>query len=182
MKLRFLSVAAALFVSVLALRPAAETAIAKPEDVGLSSERLARITEMMKRHVAAGEISGGDTIIIAKDGKPMAKLGPVGGAQARPRELGQLSEHAKGIDWVQWWREWKSADKQIQAEFERAMGKPLWWLVNDRRGSADIDANSSRFDAHVINASDNIAQRNLGFELQQVRGARRSGKTEKGFG
>ena len=73
----------------------------------------------------------GDTIIIAKDGKPMAKLGPVGGAERRPRELGQLSEHAKGIDWVQWWREWKSADKQIQAEFERAMAKPI---VAARRG------------------------------------------------
>jgi len=67
----------------------------------------------------------GDTIIIAKDGKPMAKLGPVGGGETRPRELGQLSEHAKGIDWVQWWREWKAADKQIQAEFERAMAKPF---------------------------------------------------------
>src|SRR5258708_5505571 len=63
-KLRVLSAAAvALFVSVLVLRPAAETAIAKPEDVGLSSERLARITEMMKRHIAAGEISGGVTLV-----------------------------------------------------------------------------------------------------------------------
>jgi len=64
MKFRVLSAAAvALFVSVLALRPAAETAMAKPEDVGLSSERLARITEMMKRHIAAGEISGGVTLV-----------------------------------------------------------------------------------------------------------------------
>jgi len=39
-------------MSLLVLRVAAETTIAKPEDVGLSSERLARITEMMKRHVA----------------------------------------------------------------------------------------------------------------------------------
>jgi len=67
----------------------------------------------------------GDTIIIAKDGKPMAKLGPVAGAKRRPRELGQLSERAKEIDWVQWWREWKASDKQIQAEFERAISKPL---------------------------------------------------------
>jgi CubicO group peptidase (beta-lactamase class C family) len=55
--------AAAAFVSLLSLRPVAETAIAKPEDVGLSSERLARITEMMKRHIAAGEISGGVTLV-----------------------------------------------------------------------------------------------------------------------
>jgi len=68
-KLRFLPVAAAaLLVSALALRPAAETAMAKPEDVGLSSERLARITEMMKRHIAAGEISGGVTLV-ARHGK-----------------------------------------------------------------------------------------------------------------
>ena len=62
MKLRFMFAVAA-FVSLLALRPAADTAIAKPEDVGLSSERLARITEMMKRHIAAGEISGGVTLV-----------------------------------------------------------------------------------------------------------------------
>jgi len=63
-RLRVVSAAAvALFVSLLALRPAAETATAKPEDVGLSSERLGRITEMMKRHIAAGEISGGVTLV-----------------------------------------------------------------------------------------------------------------------
>jgi CubicO group peptidase (beta-lactamase class C family) len=62
MKLRFMFAVAA-FVSLLALRPTADTAVAKPEDVGLSSERLARITEMMKRHIAAGEISGGVTLV-----------------------------------------------------------------------------------------------------------------------
>jgi CubicO group peptidase (beta-lactamase class C family) len=68
MRFRVLIAAAALFVSVLALRPSAETAMAKPEDVGLSSERLARITEMMKRHIASGEISGGVTLV-ARHGK-----------------------------------------------------------------------------------------------------------------
>jgi len=62
MKLR-LTFAVAALLAVLATRPAAETSIAKPEDVGLSSERLARITEMMKRHIAAGEISGGVTLV-----------------------------------------------------------------------------------------------------------------------
>jgi CubicO group peptidase (beta-lactamase class C family) len=62
MKLR-LTFAVAALLAVLAIRPAAETSIAKPEDVGLSSERLARITEMMKRHIAAGEISGGVTLV-----------------------------------------------------------------------------------------------------------------------
>jgi CubicO group peptidase (beta-lactamase class C family) len=63
-----LSVAAALLISVLALRPVAQSAMARPEDVGLSSERLARITEMMKRHIAAGEVSGGVTLV-ARHGK-----------------------------------------------------------------------------------------------------------------
>ncbi len=62
-KLRLMCVAALFVVSLLALRPAAETTMAKPEDVGLSSERLSRITEMMKRHAAAGEISGGVTLV-----------------------------------------------------------------------------------------------------------------------
>src|SRR5438128_8732573 len=68
MKLRVVSAAAALFVSVLAIRPIAQTSIVRPEEVGLSSERLARITEMMKRHIAAGEISGGVTLV-ARHGK-----------------------------------------------------------------------------------------------------------------
>ncbi len=67
----------------------------------------------------------GDTIIIAKDGKPMAKLGPVMIEEKRPRELGQLSQQAKGVDWVQWWRDWKAADKEIEAEFEEASAKPF---------------------------------------------------------
>jgi antitoxin (DNA-binding transcriptional repressor) of toxin-antitoxin stability system len=67
----------------------------------------------------------GDTIIIAKDGKPMAKLGPVTGAETRPRKLGQLAEHATGIDWAAWWRDWKATDKQIEADFESAVAKPV---------------------------------------------------------
>jgi len=52
-----------MMVSLLVLRVAAETTVVKPEDVGLSSERLTRITEMMKRHIAAGEISCGVTLV-----------------------------------------------------------------------------------------------------------------------
>jgi CubicO group peptidase (beta-lactamase class C family) len=58
-----LAAAAVLVVSWLALHPTAETTIARPEDVGLSTERLARITEMVKRHIVAGEISGGVTLV-----------------------------------------------------------------------------------------------------------------------
>ena len=72
------------------------------------------------------EAASGDTIIIAKDGKPMAKLGPVSGAgRKQPRSLGQLAEHAKGVDWIQWWRDWKAADREIEADFERAAAKPF---------------------------------------------------------
>src|SRR5881396_2194595 len=71
------------------------------------------------------DAANGDTIIIAKDGKPMAKLGPLVTAETRPRELGQLSAHARGVDWVRWWREWKAADRDIEAEFEAAIAKPF---------------------------------------------------------
>ena len=50
-------------VSMLVLRSAAQTTVASPEDVGLSTPRLTRITEMMKRHIAAGEIAGGVTLV-----------------------------------------------------------------------------------------------------------------------
>ena len=39
---------------------------AKPEDVGLSSERLLRVNEMMQRHIAKGDISGGVTLVARK--------------------------------------------------------------------------------------------------------------------
>ncbi len=58
-----LAAAVALVVSLLVLHPTAETTIAKPEDVGLSTERLARINEVVKRHIAAGEISGAVTLV-----------------------------------------------------------------------------------------------------------------------
>ncbi len=54
---------ATVLVSLLAQRPTADITIAKPEDVGLSTQRLARITEMMNRHIAAGEIAGGVTLV-----------------------------------------------------------------------------------------------------------------------
>ena len=55
-------------VSMLMLRVGAETTLTRPEDVGLSTQRLARITDMLKRHIAAGEISGGVTLV-ARHGK-----------------------------------------------------------------------------------------------------------------
>lgn len=71
------------------------------------------------------DAANGEVIIIAKDGKPMAKLGPIEGRETQPRKLGQLSDHAKGTDWTQWWREWKAADKEIEAEFQAAIVNPF---------------------------------------------------------
>ncbi|HEY8520570.1 MAG TPA: serine hydrolase domain-containing protein [Gammaproteobacteria bacterium] len=55
---------AAAFLWVLALAPAfAAAQTARPEDVGLSSERLARIGELVNRHIEAGDISGAVTLV-----------------------------------------------------------------------------------------------------------------------
>jgi len=58
---------AAAVVAVLALLPsglsAAAIASAKPEDVGVSSARLARIHDAMERHIGAHDISGGVTLV-----------------------------------------------------------------------------------------------------------------------
>lgn len=55
-----------MFVALLALPWAAELVTAKPEEVGLSTERLARINAMMQKRIAAGEISGGVTLVARK--------------------------------------------------------------------------------------------------------------------
>ena len=55
---------AALFVGPLV----AAGTTAKPEDVGLSSERLQRITQMIERRIAAGDMAGAVTIV-ARRGK-----------------------------------------------------------------------------------------------------------------
>jgi CubicO group peptidase (beta-lactamase class C family) len=53
-----------LILSAIALQlTAAALPAAKPEEVGLSSQRLQRIHEMVMRHVEAGDISGAVTIV-----------------------------------------------------------------------------------------------------------------------
>ena len=61
-------VLAVLSLSVFTLSVTAAGPSAKPEDVGLSSERLQRITQMIERRVAAGELAGAVTIV-ARGGK-----------------------------------------------------------------------------------------------------------------
>ncbi|MEI9813536.1 MAG: serine hydrolase domain-containing protein [Acidobacteriota bacterium] len=48
--------------------PAANLSSAKPEDAGMSSERLQRIAQMMERRIANGEMSGA-AAIVARKGK-----------------------------------------------------------------------------------------------------------------
>ena len=68
--MRFTTAVAAacmLLLALVALPLAVETVpTTKPEDVGLSSERLARINEMMRRHLAAGDLAGGVTLVARK--------------------------------------------------------------------------------------------------------------------
>jgi CubicO group peptidase (beta-lactamase class C family) len=51
--------------AVLAVLPAAAASVqaAKPEELGFSTERLERIDETIERHIAAGDISGGVTLV-----------------------------------------------------------------------------------------------------------------------
>jgi prevent-host-death family protein len=71
------------------------------------------------------EAANGETIVIAKAGKPMARLGPIDGGRKLPRRLGQLARRSRNVDWEDWWRDWKFADRAIEAEFEAAAGQPL---------------------------------------------------------
>ena len=63
-------VGASLFCAfgALSLEGAGSVMTAKPEDVGLSSERLARIHEAVQRHIDAGSLSGAVTLV-ARHGK-----------------------------------------------------------------------------------------------------------------
>jgi CubicO group peptidase (beta-lactamase class C family) len=53
-------------VTLLVLPLEAETTRARPEDVGLSSERLQRIGDTMRRHIEAGDFSGAVTLVARK--------------------------------------------------------------------------------------------------------------------
>jgi prevent-host-death family protein len=71
------------------------------------------------------EAAKGETIIIAKGGTPMARLGPMSAGRTLPRRLGQLARRSRDIDWEEWWRDWKKADRAIESEFEAAASKPF---------------------------------------------------------
>jgi len=56
-----------LFLTLAALSlTAASLPTGKPEEVGMSSERLQRIQEMIQRHIAAGEMTGASAVVVRK--------------------------------------------------------------------------------------------------------------------
>ena len=59
---RFIAIALTAGIAALPLA-AASVQASKPEEVGLSAERLQRIHETMQRHIAAGDISGAVTLV-----------------------------------------------------------------------------------------------------------------------
>jgi prevent-host-death family protein len=73
------------------------------------------------------EAAAGEEIVIAKNGKPKARLSPITEApkSKEPRKLGQWAVQNKPIDWDEWWRDWKALDKEIEADFEAAIDKPF---------------------------------------------------------
>jgi CubicO group peptidase (beta-lactamase class C family) len=60
------AVVCAFLLTVLTLPAFTASPTAKPEEVGLSSERLARINQMIERRIAAGDLAGAVTIVARK--------------------------------------------------------------------------------------------------------------------
>ena len=54
-----------LLAAALAWPMSAAAPTAKPEEVGFSSERLHRVTDLVQRHIAAGDFSGAVTLVLA---------------------------------------------------------------------------------------------------------------------
>jgi CubicO group peptidase (beta-lactamase class C family) len=63
-----IAVRCALLVAAFTVSTLASVTVVKPEDVGLSSVRLQRITDMIQRHIAAGDLTGAVTVV-ARHGK-----------------------------------------------------------------------------------------------------------------
>ncbi|HEY2069328.1 MAG TPA: type II toxin-antitoxin system prevent-host-death family antitoxin [Rhizomicrobium sp.] len=70
----------------------------------------------------------GDEIIIAKNGKPMAKLTLIEPANEQPkkRALGQWAHLVDPNDKrtpEEWWRDWKAADAEIERDFQNSINE-----------------------------------------------------------
>src|SRR5512139_2792855 len=80
---------------------AADLPIARPEMVGLSSARLARLTEVMQKYVDEGRLGGGVTLI-ARGGKvaylqAFGKLDPATGAPMPTDAIFRIASQTKAI-------------------------------------------------------------------------------------
>lgn len=64
--------------------------------------------------------SRGEEIVLARHGKPMARLTRIASAQRGPRKFGQDEHAARHIDWDKWWNDWKAMDKEIEDAYEKA--------------------------------------------------------------
>src|SRR5438552_399040 len=79
----------------------------------------------------------GEEIIIAKNGKPLAKLTVVTPAEApKKRVLGQWAklmtpEERAYYDSDQFLRDWKAIDAEIERDFEESINKPLEETARD---------------------------------------------------
>jgi prevent-host-death family protein len=84
----------------------------------------------------------GEEIIIAKNGKPMAKLVVVAPADApKKRELGQWAklmtpEERAYYDSDQFLRDWKAMDAEIERDFEESINRPLEESARDFKWDA----------------------------------------------
>ncbi|MFN0023823.1 MAG: type II toxin-antitoxin system Phd/YefM family antitoxin [Parvularculaceae bacterium] len=79
------------------------------------AEDKAKLSELVEA------ASRGVEIVLARHGKPMARLSPITNDQKTSRRnFGQNEAEARGIDWEQWWRDWKALDAEIEADFEES--------------------------------------------------------------
>ncbi len=74
----------------------------------------------------------GEDIVIAKNGKPLARLtrAPANGEKPKKRELGQWAkyltpEQLADFGSKDWWRRWKEADAEIERDFEESINRPI---------------------------------------------------------
>ncbi len=97
-KLLVATIASAALSSAL---PARELPVAKPESVGMSSERLARIDALVRRYVASGQVANAVTLVL-RDGKVVQQgaygsFDPIAGTPMRADALFRLASESKPI-------------------------------------------------------------------------------------
>jgi prevent-host-death family protein len=91
----------------------------------------------------------GEEIIIAKNGKPMARL-TAAMAAPKKRALGQWEHLADPNDKrtdEEWWRDWKAMDAEIERDFERTEGSEGWPDTSSiRMSSSGLNEEPRRFE------------------------------------